>query len=282
MAGYLSESIKNSIDGQVDLVLRETSIVTPPVNYNIISSSQGLNYNLFTEQDPYYDDFAKQIGKKEAEKLRGVLLVEDKHIFLKNESYSKRLNFGFGHELAHWHLEWHRQLLYYCSEFDLSLKARKQLEREANYFASRLGFMNGLFNQHVADSDLSIRNIKYLSDTYDMSVESCLRCAVDNEARSCALIVMDWSKNDKGYEFKVNYILYSRTFKEECGLISRTQSFGPEHEMTKIMNTFLGMMTGEYTFETTLGDSNSSSKSKEIIIEVWRNNYKAFALVKPK
>ncbi len=273
----IDNSIREAIDRQVDIVLKDGAIVGPPVCYKTLLEVERLQYNLFSEVDEYYSNFKKEIGPKEAKKLRGVLLVEDKHLFIKDEGYEKRVNFGFAHELAHWHLDWHQQLFYQCSEFDLSLKTRKQLEREANYFASRLAFMNGLFSRQVAANELSLSNIKGLSDTFQMSVESCLRTAVENEIRPCALLVMSWESKDSGYAFKVDYILYSLSFKEQVGTISRQQTFDANHRMTHIMNDVLSKLQGEYTYETKFGDTE-----KEITVEVWRHTYKAFALVKPK
>jgi hypothetical protein len=79
-----------------------------------------------------------------------------------------------------------------------------------------------------------------------------------------------------GYEFRLN-IFYSLSFKVEVGTISGIQSFGSDHPMTTLMNDFLAMTIGEHTFEARLTESG-----KEIIVEVWKHNYSAFALVTPK
>jgi hypothetical protein len=276
---YLEDITVSAITDQVNIVLRENDFLLPPVNYPRIFDVQRLCCEQFTARDPEYKKFSSRLGEEKAAKLRGILLPSDKRVFVKNEGYIKRLNFICGHELGHWFLRWHRELLYECSEFDLSPSARKQLEKEANCFAVKLGFMNGLFNQELADLNLSINAIKTLSDRYDLSVESCLRTAIEGELRECALIVMEPQKHETGYVFKTLYSFQSTPFTNLVGgKILFQDIFESNHLMTQIMNGH--NFTDTYKFESHL--IKRDEQRINLVIDVWVNQYKAFALLVPK
>jgi len=133
----------HAINRCVARTLSEASIKEPPVNYDILYESEKLIRHTLTAEE-----FAgeKIVTKPEIKNVRGILLVKDKRVFVVDDTaYEKRNNFVYAHELGHWKLPHHKELLFKCSQFDLSSKARKQLEREANHFASQIGFMGRVF-----------------------------------------------------------------------------------------------------------------------------------------
>ena len=109
------------------------------------------------------------------------MFVPDKRVIIIRDDYDyrKRNNFTFAHEFAHWEIPSHRAILYKCSQFDLSLKARKQMEREANFFASELSFMGDKFTEYLFSSPVSMKSIMQLSDMFGMSIEATLIRAVE-------------------------------------------------------------------------------------------------------
>lgn len=282
--GHLTENTVSEITEKVGLILNQYEMFEPPVDYKRIVSLEKLNYEQFDLWHPEYQKFSKQIGEERAATLRGVLIVPEKQLFIRDDGYNKRINYARGHELGHWFLSWHNELLYHCSEFDLSYATRIQMEMEANYFSKTLGFMNGLFNTNLADCNLSMQTIKNLSDRYDLSVESCLRAAVEDEQRSCALIVMNYSKNQAGnYVFKTAYSYQSGPFTQRLGgKIKFNEIFEAGHEMTKIMNDENSNFLNSYTFDGYVANKHNRNDKVHVDIEVWKNNYKAFALIVPR
>lgn len=279
MSKYIDGSIVAEIDTTIQDLLRQTSVMVPPLNFKEIVDFQKLGYDLFSEEDTSFRDFIRSIGtNKSAKSIRGVLVPHEKHMFVKNDNYEKRINYTIGHELAHWSLKWHNELLWCCSEFDLSVQVRKQLEKEANYFSCRLGFLNGMFNKEMADYELKLNNIKFLSDKYNMSVEASLRSAVEHEHRPCALIVMNYREAEGGYEFKKKYSVESDAFSGKMGKFIFKDTFGPNHSITKVMNDPNLRLQQTFAYDIVL-PSQKEDKEVPAVIEVWYHTYGVNALI---
>lgn len=275
---YLDGAVASAIEEKVDLILKEKVILTAPINYKYITDSEGLQLDLFSNGHPEFHSFSEAVGEEKAKMFRGVLDVHEKQIYVKDDGYEKRINFTTAHELAHWSLPWHKELFYCCSEFDLTHQARAQLEREANYFASRLGFMNGRFNLDLRDLELSIKNIQTLSDVYNLSIEACLRSAVENEDRPCAVMVMTSQHTMQGYVLHTKFVIHSKSFEQQLGKINK-QAFPAGHSITNIMNNFAANISNTDVCETMLGQGANAHPIK---VDLWKNKFYVFGLVTPR
>ena len=132
---FLDENIRRRLNLIAKKALHDVSITEPPVNYGRLYSNQKLHATSYERFDPALQDLAKEFKIKKLEDIRGVLFVPDKRVIIISDDYNKRNNFTFAHEFAHWEIPSHKALLYKCTQFDLRISARKQMEREANYFA---------------------------------------------------------------------------------------------------------------------------------------------------
>jgi len=85
-------------------------------------------------------------------------------------------------------------------------------------------------------------------------------------------------KGEKGYSFKIKYVVHSKSFLAEFKEISYKQSFGAEHVLTAIMNDLEKAIVNYHTCELNYGSGN---ERHPMTVEMWKNKYKAFALIKP-
>ena len=159
---YLDEAVRVRLTKLAGLSLKEVSLKEPPVNFDWLYENEKLSRTCLNKSDPIIGDLAKNLNLNvnKVEYLRGVLFVPDKRVIVISVNYDKRNNFTVAHEFGHWKIPSHQALLYKCTRFDLSPKARAQMEREANFFASELSFMGSLFLERLQSSPLSMGNIK--------------------------------------------------------------------------------------------------------------------------
>lgn len=273
---YLDEAVQLQIRHNVRKVLREVSLVDPPVCYDTLYSREKISQTYFDTMNPDFVLLEKKIGPDEAAKLRGVLFVNEKRVIVQNDTYEKRRNFPLAHELGHWHLEWHREILYTCSQFDLSPKARKEMEREANYFASELGFMGPRFYKELRDSVLSMDHVLSLSDTFQMSVEATLRRVAEIEDRPCAFLSLKNIGGSAANSLEIRYAVYSDSFIKSYGELDHRQTFKPDSQFAIIQTDPVKRALNRHKFTSLLGESKKRLKT-----EVWQNPYNIFVLCQP-
>lgn len=87
--------------------------------------------------------------------------------------------YAVSHEGIHYALPWHRQALYRCSEFDLSWRARQQMEVEANRGAAVLRF-GSVSPEWFADAPIAMESVGALADLTESSFEASFRWFVEH------------------------------------------------------------------------------------------------------
>jgi Zn-dependent peptidase ImmA (M78 family) len=274
MSNYLDHTVVTAINRCVAKTLDEVSIKEPPVSYDVLYESEKLiRHTLSTEE------FAGEhlVTKPDLKNVRGLLLVKDKRVFVVDDTaYEKRNNFVYAHELGHWKLPHHKELLFKCTQFDLSAQARKQLEREANHFAGELGFMGRVFFEYLQSSTLSLQTIKDLSDKFNMSIEATFRKAVEIETRPCAFVSLTLNKDDDDKFLAVRYLIQSPAFVEKVGKLDHRSTFPRNHVLSQIITDPISSALGEYECNLKFGPEEKSLRA-----EVWRNPWNIFVLVQP-
>src|SRR5690348_15704610 len=76
--------------------------------------------------------------------VRGILDAREAAIYVLADKEARQRWIG-SHEIGHYAIREHNLILQFCSEWDLSLTARAQLEREANEFAATYLFQGRRF-----------------------------------------------------------------------------------------------------------------------------------------
>lgn len=273
---YLDQGVKDQINKSVKGILNEMNFIEPPVNHGLLYTNEKLNKYSLKKDEGIFKDIEGKIGKIISDSIRGILLVEEKSVLIRDDGYEKRNNFVYAHEFGHWKLPWHKALLYKCSQFDLSPSARKQMEREANYFSSELCFMGSLFKNNLFSSTLSMQNIKNLSNLFNMSIEATLRRSAELENRPCALLSLKVNEEDPENLLSIRYVIHSDSFKEKVGEFDRKQTFSDKHALAIILNKSEINILNKYEFIMYFGD-----KRIELKTEVWKNDWNIFALCQP-
>lgn len=190
-------------------LLQEGDIAAPPTPLDQILWSSRLSLSEF--------DFPQSAGIPEhlAESVRAFIEVPEKTIHISKQLHKKKRRFGSFHEVGHYILPWHRELLYFCSEFDLSLKARQKLDVEANAFAAACLFQGDRFTKEAEDYRIRMSSIIELAETYEVSFESAARRFVQQSKNPCALLVCLPIRRKKFLSapgFKVLYTVKSDLF----------------------------------------------------------------------
>lgn len=100
-----------------------------------------------------------------------------------------RQKFTIGHELGHFLLPWHRQTSFECTVEDISSRARKDWEIQANQFSAELLMPEALVKSrlHVL-RDPELAHIQVLSDQFEVSFEAAARRLVELSDYACAIV----------------------------------------------------------------------------------------------
>ena len=273
---YLKDDIKEEIRRVAGKTLKKARCSDPPVIIEPVYKIHNLQKKIFLKEDPEFIELSKKAGSNNPDILRGVLFVKDGLAVARDDGYDRRTKFVFIHELGHWNLPWHKQMLYKCTQFDLSPSARKQMEREANFYAGELCFMGDKFTESLFYSELSFNRIKDLADLFQMSKESTLRRTVELEHRPCAFITLDVNEKDDKNFLKVKYPVHSESFKKDYGEFSRTQTFPKGHVLSQVRVNMIKRALKHDNAIVKFGE-----KKVELNAEIWFNGYNVLAFFQP-
>jgi Zn-dependent peptidase ImmA (M78 family) len=122
---------------------------------------------------------------------RGVLSFGDRVVGVHSGLIPQRARFTVLHEVAHYILPEHQNELYVCTEADMSLLARNELERQASHFAADLLFQGNRFTFEANSVAVSAASVKLLSQKYGASFEATARRLVAKNFRPCMLVVFE-------------------------------------------------------------------------------------------
>lgn len=136
------------------------------------------------------------ISKIEAfssEGFEGTLVTNDTKsngaIFYSARGPRSRHRFTIGHELGHFLLPWHRQRTFECIAEDISARARKDWEIQANQFSAELLMPASLLKlmlQRLGEPEMA--HVLALSRDFETSVEMTARRVVELNEYACAVV----------------------------------------------------------------------------------------------
>ncbi len=118
-------------------------------------------------------------------------------IFYSSRGPRPRQRFTIGHELGHFLLPWHRQLTFQCTAEDISSRANKDWEIQANQFAAELLIPAPLVRTRLQKlKDPELAHIMALRDEFETSMEMTARRVVELSEYACAVV---FSKDNDGF-----------------------------------------------------------------------------------
>ncbi|MCW5626699.1 MAG: ImmA/IrrE family metallo-endopeptidase, partial [Burkholderiales bacterium] len=136
------------------------------------------------------------ISKIEAftsEGFEGTLITNDTKsdgaIFYSARGPRSRQRFTIGHELGHFLLPWHRQSTFRCVAEDISGRARKDWEIQANEFSAELLMPTELVKLMLRRfGEPEMAHISQLARDFETSIEMTARRVVELNEYACAVV----------------------------------------------------------------------------------------------
>lgn len=110
-------------------------------------------------------------------------------IFYSSRSPRPRQRFTIGHEFGHYLLPWHRQTTFQCTAEDISSRANKEWEIQANQFSAELLIPGPLVKTRLLKlKDPELAHVLALRDEFETSMEMTARRVVELSEYACAVV----------------------------------------------------------------------------------------------
>lgn len=123
-----------------------------------------------------------------------------------SEQYEPRIRFSIAHELGHFFLHKNEKTYFSCSENDMLQWGNRNIECEANIFASNILMPEAIFKKHILNKTPSINLIVTTSNEFATSLTATLIRYVECSFEPLALIYakdnkISWSKRNKDFTY---------------------------------------------------------------------------------
>ena len=174
-------------------LLQEAGVGGPPTRVAVLLAQCAIEYERFALTD-LYSDRGQPIPLARARadlqpQVRGMVDVPSRVIYTHRVLGPTQERFCALHELGHFRLPWHNDLLKTCSELDLSPIARAAWEREANLFAAACLFQGARFAQEADQQPFGLAALQRLARRWAVSLEAAGREYVETRRLACAWVV---------------------------------------------------------------------------------------------
>jgi Zn-dependent peptidase ImmA (M78 family) len=128
-----------------------------------------------------------------SEGFEGALIANDTKsegaIFYSARGPRSRQRFTIGHELGHFLLPWHRQTSFQCTAEDISSRARKDWDVQANQFSAELLIPTPLVKLRLAAlGEPELAHVLQLSSDFETSIEMTARRIAELSEYACAVV----------------------------------------------------------------------------------------------
>ncbi len=189
------------------LLLKTEQYDDQPVNLENIDMKLKLD-----QIDINLEEVAKSVAGEQLT-LRGILDYNEHTIYLdedENKDYRKR--FSHAHEIGHFILPEHHEILYKCSEQDMRPSTSSRIEYEANRFASHLLFKGTVFRDNYANiSHPTFNDIKNTAERFNVSYTATARKLVEDNPNPVGLVFIDIVEGKP----LLSYTITSKDFKDQ-------------------------------------------------------------------
>ena len=213
--------------------------------------------------------------------IRALSDIKEREIYIHPILHHHQETWAVLHEIGHFRIDWHRELLYLCSAYDLSPQVRRIMEREANEFAGECIFQGDRFCREAYDHPFGMASIKLLADRY-ASLEATCRRYVENCPDPCALIVWAPRTRKKDLQvvggFPLLHIQYFVTSPTIGVIFPPHQTLQPDNPLNELFHREGAQQILEADFPVR---SKGSRKSTVYHSQSFSNRYKVFTLVWP-
>jgi Zn-dependent peptidase ImmA (M78 family) len=186
----VSKRSAEDIEEHIDRVLKDMGHPEPPLKLEDVRDLLRLNLTYYTKEDlNLLDEIAHQtvmagnLVMTKAKQMRdviakvglkGLLLSEDRQIFIDDEVKDLKKRFVIAHEIAHDVIPWHQSLLLGDNEETLSPRCYQKMEVEANYGARRLMFLGGRYKEETLSQAFDWKVVQKLSKRFGNTLSTSL------------------------------------------------------------------------------------------------------------
>ncbi len=212
--------------------------------------------------------------------VRGILDLSGMNVFVKG-SRLPRIRWVSAHEIGHYAIPEHNEILRFCNTFDLSPEARRQLEVEANVFAAEFLFQGTRFVEACMSQPFSLAMLRTMSEGFGVSYEAGFRRFVEDNPMPIALLVSAVVKVAPAasngrlvVDFpprptRLRYGAYSSGFRRQFGALAQVgQIFEPEHPISQAAATEVS--NGQIAF-----------RDRPLTVDSFYNQYDVLSILRP-
>jgi hypothetical protein len=212
-------------------------------------------------------------------KVRGVLDVVGRLIYLDRTLYIAKQTFLKLHETAHAVLP-HQCKLYACvedCEKTIDPDVSEQFDREANVFATEVLFQLDGFTNEACEESFGVLIPVKLSRKYGASIYASIREYVRKNTRACCVLVLNKPElRDKyGFVAELRRVVSSPSFDREFGRPKWPVAFTPDDEIGMMIPMDGRKMSRPRT--RTILDANGDRH--ECVLEAFTQTHQVFVLI---
>ncbi len=284
---YESEEIR----AIVARVLRDVGAAEPPLNLEAVRDKLELDLRYYNINDPSLRRemvhgvrvgtklLARKVARSlrevaEKAKLWGLWLPKRKRILISEDAPKRKHRWIQSHEIGHSLIPHHARYLFGDPEQTLSLSCHAELEREANYAAGQLTFLQGRFTAEACACPVSLKAVLALASAFGNSRTSTLWRFVEEAHKGVPLVGVvspnPWSTDVDPCD-PCRYCIESPVFRERFGAVSEVELFGA---LRSYCSHKRGGPLGEG--EVMLVDGNDEHHM--FFFESWSNTYEVLSL----
>jgi IrrE N-terminal-like domain len=214
-------------------------------------------------------------------KIRAMLDLNERLVLVHPGFVGQRERFAWAslHEVGHYVLPDHRELLFKCSWKDLGYQTQRRLEIEANRFAADLIFQGHTFIKEALDSELSLSVPLNLKKRYRASYEAAIGRYVERNPKPCALVVYRPSNaGESEPPLKVQYSVRSASWTHFAYIVPRQVSpmDSPEHQLFYSSSASTQIVEAEF-----IAAGRNQNGPRIFPSQLFSNSYSVFQLIHP-
>jgi Zn-dependent peptidase ImmA (M78 family) len=277
----ISKIEPSTIDSKsiISCLFQRCGIKEPPTQEQLCFDFMRLESSTFETKDKDWADGDPSI--------QGVCAVNERMILVNDALKDDiRRRFTHFHELGHFMLPEHREIIYRCRWDDLSHSTKIIMERQANEFAADCLFQLNRFEKEACEMRLGFDSILTLKEKYQTSIESTARRYVEKHFLPCALVVYEPiadPENENNPILQVQYTIKSKSFTHFGKLVEKQQVSRDSLEQKVFMKRVTSLIKpGDNKDEGTLTVEGEGKNSTRVFpVECFTNGYKLLELVFP-
>jgi hypothetical protein len=203
--------------------------------------------------------------------LSALWLPDRKRILLDSRMPKLKQRWGEAHEVGHSIIPWHEPLMHGDQHRTLSFDCHQRIEKEANYAAGRLLFLQDHFGEEVRSGPVDFRRVQTLHKTYGNTMTATLWRTVESLAiPAMGLVSIHPQEDPEDNHSPIRYFLRSATFAKQFAAISAEQVFHTLRDFCYGRRGPIG--TGEIILEDICGVGHV------FLFESFHNSYDALTL----